>query len=159
VLFRSQPLQGSVSRKLGFKLRRGVESSQRLGRHRFVVERSPPWLVGYRRLQVRYERRVDVLVAFLCLACALIYLKSQNQPKAESVSERGEGMVVAHGPEVASAAVRKGRRMGSTAAACMAWVWSRPSSTRTSQPSASSSARRSSSGAAVCTRTPPQRSG
>jgi hypothetical protein len=38
--------------------------------------------VGYRRLQVRYERRVDVLVAFLCLACALIYLTLQNQPKA-----------------------------------------------------------------------------
>ena len=62
--------------------RRGVESSQRLGRHRFVVERSLAWLVGYRRLQVRYERRADVLVEFLCLACALIYLKSQNQPKA-----------------------------------------------------------------------------
>jgi transposase len=31
--------------------RRGVESSQRLGRHRYVVERSLAWLVGYRRLQ------------------------------------------------------------------------------------------------------------
>jgi hypothetical protein len=37
--------------------RRGVESSQRLGRYRYVVERSPVWLLGYRRLQVRYERR------------------------------------------------------------------------------------------------------
>jgi transposase len=62
--------------------RRGVESSQRLGRHRFVVERSLAWLVGYRRLQVRYERRTDVLVGFLWLACALICLKSLNQPKA-----------------------------------------------------------------------------
>jgi transposase len=62
--------------------RRDVESSQRLSRHRFVAERSLAWLMGYRRLQVRYERPADVLVAFLCLGCALIYLKSQNQPKA-----------------------------------------------------------------------------
>jgi IS5 family transposase len=61
--------------------RRGVESSQRLGRHRYTVERSLAWLMGYRRLQVRYERRADVLVGFLCLAGALICLKTLNQPK------------------------------------------------------------------------------
>jgi transposase len=61
--------------------RRGVESSQRLGRHRFVVERSLAWLVGYRRVQVRYERRADVLAGFLWLACALICLKSQNSQR------------------------------------------------------------------------------
>jgi hypothetical protein len=38
-------------------------------------------VVGYRRLQVRYERRADVLVGFLWFACALICLKSLNQPK------------------------------------------------------------------------------
>jgi len=48
--------------------RRGVESSQRLGRHRHVVERSLAWLVGYRRPQVRYERRADVLRGFVHLA-------------------------------------------------------------------------------------------
>jgi transposase len=62
--------------------RRGVEPSRWLGRHRFVVERSLAWLVGYRRLQLRYERRADVLLGFLCLACTLICLKSLNQPKA-----------------------------------------------------------------------------
>jgi transposase len=56
--------------------RRGIESSQRLGRHRYVVERSLAWLVGYRRLQVRYERRADILLRFLSLACALICLRS-----------------------------------------------------------------------------------
>jgi IS5 family transposase len=61
--------------------RRGIESGERLGRHRYVVERSPSWLVGYRRLQVRYERRGDVLTGFLHLACALICLKSLNMPK------------------------------------------------------------------------------
>jgi IS5 family transposase len=64
--------------------RRGIESSQRLGRHRFVVERSLAWLVGYRRLQVRYERRADILTAFLQLACALMCLQQLNQPTATS---------------------------------------------------------------------------
>jgi transposase len=58
--------------------RRGIEPSQRLGRHRYVVERSLAWLVGYRRLQVRYERRADILLGFLHLACALICLNSLN---------------------------------------------------------------------------------
>jgi IS5 family transposase len=62
--------------------RRGVESSQRLGRHRYVVERSLAWLVGSRRLQVRYERLADILTAFLQLACALICLNSLQQSKA-----------------------------------------------------------------------------
>jgi IS5 family transposase len=62
--------------------RRGIEPSQRLGRHRYVVERSLAWLVGYRRLQVRYERRADLLLGFASLACALICLKSLNQPNA-----------------------------------------------------------------------------
>jgi transposase len=64
--------------------RRGIESSQRLGRHRYVVERSLAWLVGYRRLQVRYERRADILAAFLHLACALMCLKRLNQSTATS---------------------------------------------------------------------------
>jgi IS5 family transposase len=59
--------------------RRGIEPSQRLGRHRYVVERSLAWLVGYRRLQVRYERRADILLGFLYLACALICLNSLNR--------------------------------------------------------------------------------
>jgi transposase len=48
-----------------------VESSQRLGRHRWKVERSLAWLLANRRLTVRYERHADILTAFLHLACAL----------------------------------------------------------------------------------------
>jgi hypothetical protein len=44
-----------------------------------VVERSLAWLVGYRRLQVRYERRADILLGFVHLACALICLKSLDR--------------------------------------------------------------------------------
>lgn len=54
--------------------RRGVESSQRLGRHRWVVERTFAWLSRYRRLCIRYERSADIHEAFLLLGCALICL-------------------------------------------------------------------------------------
>src|SRR5262245_16162586 len=47
----------------------GVESSERLGRYRWVVERSLAWLLGFRRLGVRYERRADILRGLLHLGC------------------------------------------------------------------------------------------
>ena len=49
-----------------------MESNTRLGRHRWKVEWSLSWLLANRRLTVRYERRADLLQAFLHLACALI---------------------------------------------------------------------------------------
>ena len=52
--------------------RMGIDSSERLGRHRWVVERTLAWLNRYRRLTVRYERREDIHQAFLSLGCALI---------------------------------------------------------------------------------------
>ena len=52
--------------------RKGIDSSQKLGRHRWVVERTLAWLGRYRRLTVRYERRADIHQAFLSLGCALI---------------------------------------------------------------------------------------
>ena len=52
--------------------RRGIEPSERLGRHRWVVERTLSWLNRYRRLKVRYERRADIHQAFLDLGCTLI---------------------------------------------------------------------------------------
>lgn len=54
--------------------RKGIESSKRLGRHRWVVERTLAWLAKYRRLTIRYERRADIHQAFLHLGCALICL-------------------------------------------------------------------------------------
>ena len=52
--------------------RRGIESSVRLGRFRWVVERPLAWLTRFRRLTVRYERRIDIHLPFTSLACALI---------------------------------------------------------------------------------------
>jgi IS5 family transposase len=52
--------------------RRGIESSEKLGRYRWVVERTLSWVNRNRRLKVRYERRDDIHQAFLDLGCALI---------------------------------------------------------------------------------------
>jgi len=52
--------------------RKGIESSEKLGRHRWVVERTLAWLAKYRRLTIRYERRDDIHEAFLHLGCSLI---------------------------------------------------------------------------------------
>ena len=55
--------------------RRGIDSSERLGRHRWVVERTLAWLLGCRRLGVRYERRADLLQGLLHLACGLVCVR------------------------------------------------------------------------------------
>jgi IS5 family transposase len=52
--------------------RRGVESSERLGRYRWVVERTHSWMNRFRRLKLRYERREDIHLAFLQLGRALL---------------------------------------------------------------------------------------
>lgn len=52
--------------------RRGVESSRRLGRHRWVIERTVSWLAECRRLHRRYERRAGHFASFVVIAVALI---------------------------------------------------------------------------------------
>ncbi|MET7389434.1 IS5 family transposase [Streptomyces sp. NPDC005534] len=52
--------------------RKGVESSHRLGRHRWVVERTVSWLAGCRRLHRRYERKPEHFLAFAGIAATLI---------------------------------------------------------------------------------------
>nr|WP_203932555.1 IS5 family transposase [Virgisporangium ochraceum] len=52
--------------------RKNVESSQRLGRHRWVVESSLSWLLNNRRLVRRYERKAEHFQAFADLGCALL---------------------------------------------------------------------------------------
>jgi transposase len=56
--------------------RRGIDSGQKLGRHRWVVERTLAWPLGCRRLGGRSERRADLLQgplhparALTCLGC------------------------------------------------------------------------------------------
>ena len=64
--------------------RRGVESSERLGRHRWIVERTQAWLVTFRRLAVRYDRQAVSVLAFLHLACALICLRYLAHAEADA---------------------------------------------------------------------------
>lgn len=52
--------------------RRGNGSSARLGRHRWVVERTLSWLVGCRRLHRRYGRKPEHFPAFTVIATSLI---------------------------------------------------------------------------------------
>ncbi len=51
---------------------RCVETSQMLGRHRWVIERTFAWINRFRRLVTRYKRRSDIHHAFTALACSLI---------------------------------------------------------------------------------------
>jgi transposase len=52
--------------------RKGIEDKTKLGRYRWVVERTLAWLSRFRRLAIRYERREDIHQAFLDLGGALI---------------------------------------------------------------------------------------
>ena len=64
--------RGYLSRR-GIKVRIarcGIESSQRLGPHRWKAERSIAWLAGCRRLRIRYDRGSERFFAFAMLACA-----------------------------------------------------------------------------------------
>ncbi|MEY7975774.1 IS5 family transposase [Streptomyces pilosus] len=52
--------------------RKGIETSQRLGRHRWTIERTMAWLAGCRRLHRRYERKAEHFLVFTSIACTLI---------------------------------------------------------------------------------------
>jgi len=63
--------RGYLARR-GIKVRiarKGVEPSDRLGRHRWKAERTIAWLFGCRRLRIRYERASERFWAFGMLAC------------------------------------------------------------------------------------------
>ncbi len=56
--------------------RRGVEGSRSLGRHRWAVARTLAWMNRFRRLAIRYGRRLDIRHVSTALACSLICLKA-----------------------------------------------------------------------------------
>jgi transposase len=69
--------------------RKGTDSSKKLGRHRYVIERTLEWVSRFRRLARRYERKATHFLAFAQLACAVICyrraikldLLTHNNPK------------------------------------------------------------------------------
>ena len=67
--------------------RRGVESSARLGRHRWKVERSLSWLSCWRRLGMRWDRDSERFFAFVLVACAVVcfnYLERKGVVAAQT---------------------------------------------------------------------------
>ena len=60
--------------------RKGIDSRERLGRYRWIVERDFAWLHRNRRLLVRYERDDTLHDAFLHLGCALICWQLLHSP-------------------------------------------------------------------------------
>ncbi len=52
--------------------RKGIESSERLGKHRWVVERPHGWFAGSGKLRIRFERQLQTHQALLLLAAAII---------------------------------------------------------------------------------------
>ncbi|RKG84404.1 IS5 family transposase [Corallococcus sp. CA049B] len=68
--------QGLRLRGIATRIARpGVESKERLGRYRWVVERTLAWKNQLRRLRVRDERRDDVHFGFLVLGCCVMLLR------------------------------------------------------------------------------------
>lgn len=60
--------------------RRGTPHGSGLGIVRYVVERTFAWLHQYKRLRTRYERRADLHLALMQLACALICHRKLPKP-------------------------------------------------------------------------------
>ena len=60
--------------------RRGIESSERLGRHRWVVERTFAWMTRWRRLVRDYEVRMDVSDAMIHLSMGALLLRRIAHP-------------------------------------------------------------------------------
>jgi transposase len=60
--------------------RRRIEPSDRLGRHRWRIERTGAWLGGWRRLRIRYERDSERFYAMALLACSVICFNALQRP-------------------------------------------------------------------------------
>jgi IS5 family transposase len=72
----------SISSAVGFRIALpagGIERNDRLGRHRWVVERTHAWLAAFGKLRVRFERSIQTHLALLNLACSVICVRSLPQ--------------------------------------------------------------------------------
>ncbi|CAM3065580.1 hypothetical protein JHFBIEKO_3065 [Methylobacterium mesophilicum] len=59
--------------------RKSVKSSEKLGRHRLVVERTYAWFNHFRRLPIRDERCSDIYLFFTTFAATLITINQTKQ--------------------------------------------------------------------------------
>lgn len=56
-------------------IKQGIDSNEQLGCYRWVVKRTHGWLAGFGKLRICFERRLDIHLALLALACAVICLR------------------------------------------------------------------------------------
>jgi IS5 family transposase len=56
--------------------RSSPERNDRLGRHRWVVERTHSWSAALGKLRIRFEHRIDAHVALRSLACCVICVRT-----------------------------------------------------------------------------------
>ena len=60
--------------------RRGIEDKSKLGRVRWVIERTMSWLLRFKRLRaVRYDRTKRTTLPLLTLACTIINIRRLDQ--------------------------------------------------------------------------------
>lgn len=71
--------RGIASRIASRIARRGVESSEKLGKHRWVVERTHGWFAGFGKLRIRFEGRLDIHEALLKLTAEIICARFVNR--------------------------------------------------------------------------------
>jgi transposase len=108
--------QALTQRRITIRIaRNGIESRQKLGQHRWVVERTMAWLNRFLRLTVRLERRADIHQAFLTLGCSLLCFNANHRFCHEFLT--GEAAVIADGGQLSGpgntgqAAVRQSTRV------------------------------------------------
>jgi transposase len=66
-----------------------IESSERLGRHRWTIERTGAWPGRFRRLRIRYERGSERFYALAMLACSVICVNALQRRHGHTVSTIG----------------------------------------------------------------------
>ncbi|GAA3536577.1 hypothetical protein GCM10022222_20380 [Amycolatopsis ultiminotia] len=65
--------------------RKGIESAEKLGKHRWVIECTIAWTTGYRRLTIRYERNPSHYLAFRTLGAAITrYKNSPSETRSKT---------------------------------------------------------------------------
>lgn len=67
-------------------VRKALDSSEKIGRYRWVVERTLAWLARFRHLVVRYERLAGLHLALLDLACVLVCFRRLHNTERSASS-------------------------------------------------------------------------
>ncbi|NIJ11906.1 transposase [Saccharomonospora amisosensis] len=79
--------------------RKSIESTDKLGKHRWVIERSIAWLTGYRRLTLRYEHKPGQPLsrhkASALLPRANVFSHGRPRGRAESADHFGDHFLMA----------------------------------------------------------------